>query len=185
MKRTIFIFAGVAVCFFFLGFWAHVRFEDEVKEYEARLATFGYVRVEKVSDGDTLRINPWWGRSRRVRLLGIDTPETVKPGSAVECFGPEASAYLKTLISGHRVRIVFDPSQGIFDDEDRLLAYVYRLDGTFVNLDLIQKGFAEEWTYRKAHSHQEEFRKAEDAARIKRTGRWGECGLDSKKRKRR
>ncbi len=184
MKRTVLGLAVLATGFFFLGFWTHVHFEDDLKEYEARLATFGYVRVEKISDGDTIRIDPWWGRPRRVRLLGIDTPETVKPGSAVECFGPEASAYLATLLRNYRVRIAFDPSQGIFDDDDRLLAYVYRIDGTFVNLDLIQKGFAEEWTYRKDHLHQEEFRKAEDAARAKRVGRWGECGLDSKKRRR-
>ncbi len=188
MKRKILGFVFGIICLFLLGVFTGWRFQEEITGMETRLATFGYLQVAYVADGDTLRIKPLWGKDKSVRLLGIDTPETIKPGSSVECYGPEASKRLKELTEGKRVWLSFDPSQPLFDDRGRLVAYVstfgYFFNDTQVNLQLVREGFAEEWTYGAAHQHQAQFREAEDAARKELRGRWGMCGLDSKKRNR-
>ena len=61
-----------------------------------------------------------------VRLIGMNTPETVKPGSPVECFGPESSEFAKAALTGEPVTLEFDDSQGMTDQYDRTLAYVWR-----------------------------------------------------------
>ena len=77
--------------------------------------------------------------TRRVRYIGVDTPETVKPGTPVQCFGKAASAYNHRLVDGQRVRLRFDAEQR--DRYGRLLAYVYRArDGLFVNAALCRAG---------------------------------------------
>src|SRR6059036_3012154 len=84
----------------------------------------GGARVLRVVDGDTLRVMVG-GRSRSVRLLGIDTPETHRPGTPVECGGPQATASMKALVPpGTRVQLVSDPGQDRVDRYGRLLAYV-------------------------------------------------------------
>ncbi len=92
-----------------------------------------------VVDGDTIDVHIA-GRTERVRLIGIDTPETKKPNTPVECYGPEASAYTTALLPvGTTVRIERDVVGR--DDYGRLLGYVHRLDdGLFVNLDIIEQG---------------------------------------------
>ena len=76
-----------------------------------------------------------------VRYIGIDTPESVKPGSPVECFAKRASAFNERLVAGERVRLVRDVEER--DRYGRLLAYVYRVrDGLFVNAELVRRGYA-------------------------------------------
>src|SRR5437763_15252341 len=83
----------------------------------------GGVRVERVVDGDTLRVIVG-GRSRSVRLLGIDTPETHRPGTPVECGGPQATAHMETLAPpGTHGELLSDPGQDRVDRRGRLLAY--------------------------------------------------------------
>ena len=91
--------------------------------------------VVRVIDGDTIDADIG-GRDERVRLIGIDTPETKKPNTPIQCYGPEASDFTKhTLPAGTRILIVRDLEAR--DDYGRLLAYVYRSsDGLFVNLEL-------------------------------------------------
>src|SRR5712691_1165678 len=79
--------------------------------------------VTRVIDGDTVEVSIA-GRDDEVRYIGIDTPETVKPGTPIQCFGPEASALNHRLVEGGRVRLVFDRERR--DVYGRLLAYVYR-----------------------------------------------------------
>ena len=88
--------------------------------------------VESVVDGDTIRIS-CNGTSTRVRLVGVNTPETVKEDSPVECGGPEASGYLHSQLDGKQVFLSADPAQGERDKYDRLLAYVWTSDGAPVN----------------------------------------------------
>jgi micrococcal nuclease len=96
------------------------------------------VLVTRVVDGDTVEV--WLdGREEDVRYIGIDTPETVKPGAPVDCFGPQASAFNHRLVEGRRVRLVFDTERR--DQYGRLLAYVY-LGDRFVNAELIRRGLA-------------------------------------------
>ena len=83
------------------------------------------------------------GREERIRLIGIDTPETKRPDTDIECFGPEASAFTESLLPvGTPVRIERDTVNR--DDYGRLLGYVYRADdGIFVNYELVRQGFAQ------------------------------------------
>lgn len=101
-----------------------------------------YYKVVHIVDGDTIdvEIN---GKKERVRLLGINTPESVDPRKEVECFGLEASSKMKDLVSGESVRLESDDSQANRDKYDRLLRYVYLRDGSFVNEVLVREGFAE------------------------------------------
>src|SRR6478736_9024754 len=94
--------------------------------------------VERVVDGDTVIVRAGGG-ALRVRLLGIDTPETVDPDRPVGCFGPEASAYTKHLLTGRSVTLVYD--RELHDRYGRLLAYIY-LGGKFVNAALVELGYA-------------------------------------------
>ena len=94
--------------------------------------------VVRVIDGDTIEVRID-GRSEDVRLIGVDTPETVKPGTPVQCFGPQASHFTHRLLEGKRVRLVFGVEQR--DIYGRLLAYVH-LGRRFVNALLIRRGLA-------------------------------------------
>ena len=97
-------------------------------------------RVLRVVDGDTILVAVG-GRQERVRYIGVDTPETVKPHTRVQCFGKRASAANHRLVDGREVRLVADAEAR--DRYGRLLAYVYRAgDGLFVNEALVRGGYA-------------------------------------------
>lgn len=133
--------------------------------------------VERVVDGDTI-VADVGGSRERVRLIGIDTPESVKPNSPVECYGKEASAHTKELLpEGTRIRLVLDVEER--DRYGRLLAYVYRAsDGEFVNLALAADGYAGLLTYPPNVAHVEDFRAAVRSAREQNLGLWSACSDD-------
>jgi endonuclease YncB( thermonuclease family) len=134
----------------------------------------GAASVVRVVDGDTVRVQ-LGGTEESVRLIGIDTPETVDPRSPVECFGEQASARTKALLpAGTEVRLVADVEPR--DRYHRLLAYVYRDDGTFVNLSLVADGYASVRTYPPNVAHEAEFTSAAAEARDEGRGLWGACG---------
>ncbi len=130
--------------------------------------------VLRVVDGDTI-VASIDGTEERVRLIGIDTPETKKPDTPVQCFGPEASDFTKSLLpKGTPVLLVRDIEAR--DKYDRLLAYVYRTrDGLFVNLDIMRQGFARLLTIPPNVAHVDEFVAAAKAARKENLGLWGGC----------
>ena len=123
--------------------------------------------VERVVDGDTIIVEG----VGRVRLIGVDTPETVHPNRPVEFFGKEASAFTKGLLEGKRVRLEYDQERQ--DRYGRTLAYVYLSDGTFVNAEIIRRGYGHAYT-RFPFRHMEAFRQYEREARDNRRGLWGE-----------
>ena len=127
--------------------------------------------VQRVVDGDTIRVEP----AERVRLIGIDTPESVKPGGPVECFGKEASRHLASLLPhGTVVRLVGDVEQR--DRYGRLLAYVYRAsDGLFVNAAMVRDGFAQPLTIPPNVAHAAEFVELARTAREAGRGLWSAC----------
>jgi micrococcal nuclease len=138
--------------------------------------------VVRVVDGDTI-IASVGGDEQRVRFIGMDTPESVHPQRAVECFGREASAHTTRLIGpGTAVRLVYDVERT--DRFGRTLAYVYRLDdGLFVNLALLLDGYAQVATFPPNVAHVQDFRAAQRAAREADRGLWSACedegaGLD-------
>jgi micrococcal nuclease len=124
-----------------------------------------------VIDGDTIKVQISGGEDE-VRYIGIDTPETVKPDTPVQCFGPQASSENHRLVDGRRVRLVFDRERR--DIYGRLLAYVYT-DRGFVNAELVRRGYARTLTIPPNTAHAGLFhRLAQDAGRSGR-GLWGVC----------
>lgn len=136
--------------------------------------------VVKVVDGDTIAIG-MQGKSVTIRLIGLDTPETVDPRKPVQCFGEEASKKAKEMLTGKSVRIETDPSQGEFDKYGRLLAYVYLEDGTFFNKYMIGEGYGHEYTYNLPYKYQKEFKDAESRAREEKKGLWADGICSDKK----
>jgi micrococcal nuclease len=130
--------------------------------------------VTRVVDGDTLRVLIQ-GQDTAVRLIGIDTPETVAPNRPVECAGPEASVYAEQLMAGQSVYLELDSSQGTYDRYDRVLAYVWLADrDVMVNLAMLQAGLAEEYTYDDVYAYQADFQRAERQAKDDLRGLWGQ-----------
>ena len=138
----------------------------------------GRATVVHVVDGDTIDV-AIAGHRERVRLIGINTPETVDPRRPVECFGREASEHTKMLLTlGTEVDLVRDVEPR--DTYGRLLAYVYRRpDGLFVNLDLVAQGYADLLTFPPNIAHVEEFRSAAADARRAGKGLWARCQAGS------
>jgi micrococcal nuclease len=131
--------------------------------------------VERIVDGDTL-IADIDGRRERVRLLGIDTPESVAQNRPDQCYGEESSAYLKSLLpEGSAITLILDEEAR--DQYDRLLAYVVRSrDDLFVNLDLLERGYAGVLIYDPNDHYESLFRDAERVAAQSDVGLWGVCG---------
>lgn len=133
--------------------------------------------VTKVIDGDTITIDNN-GILEKVRLIGVDTPETVDPRKPVQCFGKEASAFTKSLLLNKEVRLESDRTQGDRDKYGRMLRYVFLKDGTLVNEKIVAEGYGHEYTYHTPYKYQAELKIAERSARELQKGLWGAsvCG---------
>jgi micrococcal nuclease len=130
-------------------------------------------RVVRVVDGDTVHVRLGW-RDETVRYIGIDTPESVRPGTPVQCFAEAASARNRRLVAGRAVTLRTDAESR--DRYGRLLAYVYRRDdGLFVNAELVRQGFATILTIPPNVAHAAELLALERAARRARRGLWHAC----------
>ena len=127
-----------------------------------------------VTDGDTIGVKID-GVEERVRLIGIDTPETKKPNTPVQCFGPEATAFTKSLLpEGTALYVERDVEAR--DIYGRLLAYIYRsADGMFVNMEVIGRGYARPLTIPPNVAHADEFVVAARNAEASNVGLWAGC----------
>ncbi|HXF72049.1 MAG TPA: thermonuclease family protein, partial [Actinomycetota bacterium] len=128
-------------------------------------------RVLRVIDGDTVEVR-FRGRVEDVRLIGVDTPETVAPGEPVECYGREASAFTERRLEGRRVRLELDVE--LRDPYGRLLAYVW-VDGKLFNEVLVREGFAQVATFPPNVRYVDRFLAAQREARREGRGLWGGC----------
>jgi micrococcal nuclease len=126
-------------------------------------------QVLDVVDGDTIKIS----EIGTLRLIGIDTPETKDPRKVVQCFGKEASENAKKLLSGQKVYLEYDKSKAILDKYKRTLAYVFREDGYFYNLEAVKSGFAHSYK-QYPHPKLDEFNLAENSARNDKKGFWAD-----------
>jgi micrococcal nuclease len=130
-------------------------------------------RVVRVVDGDTIRVAVA-GRVERVRYIGIDTPESVKPNTPVQCYAHRAASENRRLVGGARVRLVLDVEPR--DRFGRLLAYVYRArDGMFVGAELVRGGFARTLTIPPNVRFAARFRALAEQARRAHRGLWSAC----------
>ncbi len=163
LARTL---AFVAVCLLAIGACA---------QSTAQPVDGGNAVVRAVIDGDTIDVTTR-GQTERVRLLGIDTPESVDPNRPPQCFGAEASAETAELLPpGTSVLLVRDVEAR--DRFGRLLAYVYRShDGLFVNHQLVATGFADVLIIEPNRAHADELRAAQRLAQDRGQGLWTVCG---------
>lgn len=132
-------------------------------------------KVIRVVDGDTIVVSP----NEKVRLIGVDTPETVHPKKSVACFGKEAKQFTRDAVEGKIVRLVLDDRNQHAQHRDkyrRTLAYAYLEDGTMLNRELIRRGYAHAYT-RFPFRYLGEFRELERQARIQMVGLWSSCSL--------
>lgn len=129
-------------------------------------------KVLRVVDGDTILVRDVDGNTERVRYIGVDTPESVKPDSPVECYGREASDFNKRLVQGRNVRLV--PDEEAQDRFGRSLAFVY-VGNTFVNAKLVSEGYARTIEIEPNTSKAEHFAELERVAIRTRKGLWRAC----------
>lgn len=135
-------------------------------------------QVKKVVDGDTIEVMVN-GKTQTIRLIGMDTPEVVDPRKPVQCFGREASSEGHRLMEGKTIRLETDPLVGELDKYNRHLAYVWLPDGTLYNQEMIQAGFAHEYTYQsQPYKYQAQFKQAQAEAKTEAKGFWSSstCG---------
>jgi micrococcal nuclease len=123
-----------------------------------------------VVDGDTVEISPAIDGVEEVRLIGVDTPETVDPTEGIEPYGPQASAFAKRELTGRRVGLEFDRER--VDQYGRLLAYVHA-GGSMFNEELLKKGYAQAYPYPPNTAHAAQFAAAQRKARAAGLGIWG------------
>lgn len=135
--------------------------------FQALASTYEWITVKRVIDGDTIELEG----GIKVRLIGVDTPETVDPRKPVQYFGKEASAFTKSQLEGKRVRLEYDWQR--LDKYGRTLAYVYQEDGTLFNAKLISSGYGHAYTkYPFKQEFMDLFRRLERDARENHRGLW-------------
>ncbi len=132
-------------------------------------------RLERVIDGDTIVVRAA-GREERVRYIGIDTPETVKPNTPVQCFGPQAHDLNARLLGAAGTPLTLRFDRELRDRYGRLLAYVYRArDGLFVNARLVEAGAARTLEIAPNTSDASRLGALQQAARTGGLGLWSAC----------
>ena len=133
----------------------------------------GFYKVTSFADGDTITVD-MDGTEEKIRMIGVDTPETHDPRKAVQCFGQAASDYTKQLIGSQPVRLVADPLGTNRDRYDRLLRYIYLPDGRLVEAEIIKGGYGFAYTSF-PFGKSDEFKQFETEAKAANRGLWGSC----------
>lgn len=159
--------------------------EDIIEEHEPETATQSSqdvagvsaekqtAQVVKVIDGDTIEVSVN-GKTEKIRVIGINTPETVDPRRPVQCFGREASIFAKQKLLGKTVILETDPTQGERDKYQRLLRFVF-IDGVVDYGEMIiREGYGNEYTYDLPYKYQSEYKLAEQEARTAGRGLWSD-----------
>lgn len=133
----------------------------------------GLYAIDHFVDGDTITVK-MNGRTETVRLIGVDTPETHRPNTPVQCYGPAAAAFTKNTIGTQKVRLEADPTNQNRDRYGRLLRYVYLPDGRLLDQILVEQGYGFAYTsfpFQKKADFVAAEKTAKDAAK----GLWGNC----------
>jgi len=160
------ILAGIALVVVVLAGWWRVA--------GGSAHPFTHGTVVRAVDGDTIIVEGG-GRIEDVRLLGIDTPETVDPRRPVGCYGPEASAFTKHLVTGRTVTLRYD--RELHDRYGRFLAYVWLAGARplFVNAELVRRGYARTYPFPPNTAHAALFAALERSAAVAGKGLWHAC----------
>lgn len=129
-------------------------------------------KVIKIIDGDTLEVYHD-NKIEKIRMIGLNTPESVDPRRGLECYGIESSDRLKNLLEGKIVKLEEDETQGSLDKYGRALRYIF-LDGININQKMIEEGYGFEYTYKKPYKYQKEFKQSQKIAEENNVGLWNE-----------
>lgn len=172
MKVKIILITVISVLTVYLSTQTDQKYKRKIPNIDSS-ATY---KVTKILDGDTIQVKIG-KETYTVRMLGVDTPETVDPRKKPQCFGKEASDMTKKLLTKHSVIIRIDRTQNIFDKFGRILAYIEREDGMLINQFLLENGYAHEYTYSKKYEKQSEFKALEASAKNDKLGLWGSLCL--------
>ncbi len=135
----------------------------------------GYYRVIDVADGDTFSVS-MDGIEEKIRLVGVDTPETHKPNTAVQCFGPEASDFTKSLVLNKPVQLKADSKQSNRDRYGRLLRYAYLENGQELNETLVREGYALTTNFNTEKKKQ--LQNLQQGAKDAKKGLWAACTVE-------
>ncbi len=138
----------------------------------AQLKENTFYKVSKISDGDTFYVKTENSEKFKIRLIGIDAPESYNVGKKFrkEYFGKEAKIFVTNLLKNKKVKLTFDVQK--IDRYGRILAYIYLENGVFLNQYLVENGFAVVATFPPNVKFVEIFTKAEKSARNKKLGLW-------------
>lgn len=169
-QRVAVVFAALAIITTLVAAWQTPLQKMAAEKAVAAPATYP---VDHFIDGDTLAVN-MDGNIESVRFIGVDTPETVKPNVASQCFGREASDYVKRVIGTQPVRLVADPVGDNRDRYNRLVRYVYLPDGTLLDQLLVERGYGFAYLL-SPFSKKDDFSAAEEHARAAKRGLWAHC----------
>lgn len=169
MKRLLIVFIVVSIT----GFSCNSKSGNRKSQTEQSVSTDkeGFLKVTKVVDGDTFWADDGSEKGVKVRLIGVDAPESRNVFKKKKgYYGKEAKAYLSNLFEGQSVRLEYDVDS--LDQYDRTLAYVYLTDGTFVNADLVKNGYAMVMTVPPNVKYADEFVRYQKEARENNRGLW-------------
>lgn len=184
IQDLIFFSIILLISFFFPKFEKYIPSKEVFLEIEKRIVSPTLIpskqdlqiqngQVTKVVDGDTIDVY-LNGKTERIRIIGINSPESVDPRRPVECFGKEASNFAKSLLDGKIVALEPDETQANKDKYSRLLRYLYIEGKTDFGLEMIKNGYAYEYTYDLPYTKQKEYKDAQTYAANKKLGLWGE-----------
>lgn len=182
-QKKLHFFASFLLFLAFFGYQVYKQYnpsKNVLSVQEKKQTAISATTVVKVIDGDTLEVLID-GKKEKVRVIGINTPETVDPRRPVECFGKEASNHAKSLLSGQTVTLESDPTQDNKDKYGRLLRYVNLPDGTDFGLTMISEGYAYEYTYEVPYKYQTQYKKAQLEAEKGEKGLWSDASCSGKK----
>lgn len=134
----------------------------------------------RIVDGDTIEVS-LGGAVEKVRLMGIDAPESVDPRRPVECYGKESSSHLSLLLAAPSIYLESESTAANRDTYNRLLRYVFTSQGELVNKTMIEDGYAFEYTYDIPYTRRDEFIRAEHDARKSALGLWSPSACAGKR----
>lgn len=148
---------------------------EPVRGWSEDIGVSEAVTVTNVVDGDTVDVATSAGGTARVRVIGIDTPETKRPETPVQCWGPEATDFARSLLDGRQVGMVADPSQDEVDDYGRLLRYLVLPDGRNYSVAATEAGAARPYVYDRSNppTAAVDINDAENRAQAAGAGLWG------------
>ena len=167
--------AMILIIVFFTLYFFKFRISEETKAPAAEVKEIisGAYQITRVIDGDTIEVKIK-DKQELVRLIGINTPEVDSPYTKEECFGPEASAYVKKLLDKKEVYLISDSNGQDRDKYNRLLRYVFLPNGLFVNVEILKNGYAYNYIY-EPFEFMKQFDFWEKEAKESKIGLWGVC----------